>query len=332
MVKSVNEAFKLFMKNNINLDAEKVKQARESRDNLLMNLQEFDNEDFFHLCQNYNVHFGSFSRKTKCSPLDDIDLMIGLTADGATYNQFESWDNITIIASSLNDSQQNSINSDGTLNSTLVLNKFKKKLEKVREYQNSDLKRNGEAVVLNLISKDWSFDIVPCFHTVVENNGRAYDIIPNGNGKWKKTDPIIEQDRISKVNTKHNGRVLDTIRLVKYWNRRGKMPTIISYVLETMIVDYFESITDTPQLIEQRFRDVLYYIKDHIWTNIYDSKGIEGNINELDYFEKSKIQTRAFNDYNKTLNAISAELTDKDQEKAINIWGDIFGEEFPKYE
>ena len=110
------------------------------------------------------------------------------------------------------------------------------------------------------------------------------------------------------------------------------MPTMVSYVLETMILDYFDSITKTPDWIEQRFRDVLCYIKNNIWNSIYDSKGIEGDINNLSYNEKYTIQVRATNDYDKACNAISVELNENNQQKAINIWRDIFGSGFPQYE
>ncbi len=190
MATTVNAAFKEFMKDIVNLDPDVVSAARISRDNLLDNIAEFDEKDgFFDLYEGFNVHFGSFARKTKCRELDDIDLMIGIAANGATYNQDDPWDNVRITASTTNSAQKGCARDDGTLNSTKVSNMFKSKLESVREYSHSEVQRNGEAVILNLKSKDWSFDIVPCFHTVTESDGRAYYLIPNGQGNWKKQIP-----------------------------------------------------------------------------------------------------------------------------------------------
>lgn len=98
---------------------------------------------------------------------------------------------------------------DGTLNSTQVANKFKNELKNVREYARSDVRRNGEAVVLNLRSKVWSFDVVPCFYTAKENNGRQYYLIPNGNGNWKKTDPTWDKERVTTANQGKDGRLLN---------------------------------------------------------------------------------------------------------------------------
>lgn len=331
MAKTVNGAFDEFRRDYVDLDPDVVSAARASRDNLLENIKEFDDKDnFFDLCQNFDLHFGSFSRKTKCRELNDIDLMIGIAASYATYNNNDEYDNVHITVGN-NSAQKECANSDGTLNSTLVLNRFKKELSKLRDYSRSDIKRDHEAITLNLISKDWSFDIVPCFHTVKESDGRDYYLIPNGNGNWKKTEPRIEQDRVTQLSKKHNGKVRDTIRLVKYWNKRGKMPTVTSYVLETMILDYFENIDSCSDYIDLRFRDVLEYIKSYIYYPVYDSKKIEGNINSLTLDEQVALSTRASIDYEKAKMAVSAELNEKDTAKSIRIWRSLFGDDFPTY-
>lgn len=216
MATTVNNAFDAFMKDIVNLDPDVVSKARESRDNLLENIAEFDDEDgFFDLCQDFNVHFGSFARKTKCRELDDIDLMIGIAANGATYNSSDPWDDVHITASITNQAQKDCTREDATLNSTQVINKFKSKLKHVREYSRSDIHKSGEAVVLNLTSKEWSFDIVPCFHTVTESDGRSYYLIPNGKGNWKKTDPLKDKEHVTNTNKDKEGRVLELIRLCK---------------------------------------------------------------------------------------------------------------------
>ena len=116
------------------------------------------------------------------------------------------------------------------------------------------------------------------------------------------------------------------------------MPNITSYVLETMVLDYFTQANhsvynngtyyDYPDM---HFRDSLHYISNHIMHTVQDSKGIQGDINTLTYEQKSKIQTRANNDYNKACNAVRAETQENNNQKSITIWRDIFGDNFPKY-
>ncbi len=332
MALTVNAAFSEFMKDIVNLDPDVTKNARDSRDNLLANIAEFDDkDDFFDLCESFNIQFGSFARKTKCRELDDIDLMIGIAANGATYCSDNPWDNTKISASKTNAAQVACTSNDGTLNSTLVINKFKKKLENVREYQRSEINKRGEAVVLNLISKDWSFDIVPCFHTVKESDDRDYYLIPNGSGGWKKTDPTVDRDAVQTINQDLDGRVLELIRIVKRWNKTKRANTIPSYLLEAMLIDYCRTKTELNQYIDLRFRDALLYVANNISKNVYDPKNIQGNINTLSVYDKIVLQQKASEDYDKACEAASYETKDKDHQKSITKWGEIFGQDFPTY-
>ena len=332
MAKTVNGAFNTFMQNYVNLDKGVVEKARKSRDNLLDNIKDFNkNNEFFRLCSDFNIQFGSFARKTKCRPLNDIDLMVGISADGAVYDSANQWDNITLYASDANDCQMQCANSNGSLNSTLVLNRFKKELEKLPEYQHSEIKRNHEAIVLNLISKDWSFDIVPCFFTKPEVDGRTFYLIPNGKGNWKKTDPRIDKDRISKLRKTHGNAMLDAIRLFKYWNKYANTCTIDGYISECLLLQYFE-LNNNDSELKFLFYDLLLYVRNNIYFDIQDPKGIQGNINNLSFNEKSNIQTKVDNIIYKANEALRTEIYDNNTEKAINIWRNIFGEDFPKYE
>ena len=329
---TVNNAFVKFMRDVVNLDKNVVSEARLSRDNLLKNIAEFDeNDDFFNLRDSFNIQFGSFARKTKCRELDDIDLMIGIAANGATYCSSDPWNNVTIFASTTNSAQKDCMSEDGTLNSRLVSNKFKKKLELVREYSCSDIRRDGEAIILNLKSKKWSFDIVPCFYTVKENDGRSYYLIPNGSGNWKKTDPAKDRDLVTSINQYKEGRVLELIRLCKKWNKVNNVKTMPSYMLETMIINFAASQKELDQRIDIRFIKAIGYISSHIFDTVNDMKLIQGNINNLNMHDKLHIKQKSFGDYNKACEALKQDLLGN-QENAINKWREIFGNDFPKYE
>lgn len=331
MPTTVNAAFSEFMKNSVNLDPEITQQARTSRDNLLSNIAEFSNsDDFFNLCLDFNLHYGSFSRKTKCRELNDIDLMIGISADGATYNSLQPWNEITMIASERNECQIACIDDSGLLNSIKVLNIFKKKLSGLRDYCRSDIKRNYEAIVLNLTSKDWSFDIVPCFYTTTESNGRNYYLIPNGKGGWKKTDPRIDRESVKQANAQSNGRLLELVRLIKYWNQITWGCDIPSYLLEVILINYSQQ-TALNTYIDIRFRDALYYLHNDIMNDIYDPKQIQGNINDLIYADRLALRKKIYDNYLIANEAIRLETIEIDHKKSINKWKEIFKNEFPSY-
>lgn len=77
MATTVNNAFTEFMKEKVNLDQEKTKIARSSRDNLIDNIKGFSGDsDFLVVYTDKILRFGSFERHTKIRPIDDIDLML----------------------------------------------------------------------------------------------------------------------------------------------------------------------------------------------------------------------------------------------------------------
>jgi hypothetical protein len=90
MAKTVVEAFNKFMADTVNLDPDRTKKARGSRDWLVGQIGAFPDDDtkFPNIYTEKNIFYGSFSRRTKKRPLDDIDIMICLKADGCTYNEY----------------------------------------------------------------------------------------------------------------------------------------------------------------------------------------------------------------------------------------------------
>ena len=348
MATSVNAAFTQFLNDTINIPKSTSDNAKSSREFLFEQIKYLsDNTHFLKVAPQYNINFGSFARKTKIKPLDDIDIIIDLDGSNLII-EGSQWNNITLkVSNNCTDKLIISASDKYTqywgepiyyLNSDKVKNKLVSALQTISQYEKAEIHARGEAVTLKLKSYSWNFDIVPAFYYAGNSYTKPYYLIPNGYGKWKKTNPKLEQERVSKLNQKFNNVVLPTIRLVKYWNKRGKMPNITSYVLETIVLDYFNQANhnvvndgkyyDYPDI---HFRDALYYISSHIMGYVQDTKGFEGDINTLTYDQKYKIKTRAYNDYSKAYNAVNAETNEQDNQKSMRIWKEIFGDDFPKY-
>lgn len=333
MAKTVIEAFNDFLKDTVNLDSEQTKKARSSRDWLVGQIGSFPDKDekFPYIYTDKNIFYGSFTRRTKKRPLDDIDMMICMSANGCTYLEYS--DRIEITAPDTA-SRFLPYRNDGTsiLNSRKLINKYVAKLADIPQYDKAEIKRNLEAATLNLTSYDWVFDIVPCFFTTEDQLGKTYYIIPDGKGNWKKTDPRIDRDRLIELNSKHKGNLLNVIRTVKYWNKRARMPSMSSYLLENMILEYYQSKqSEASQFVDMELVDVFLYLHSRVLNNVNDPKGIQGNINSLTNDEKQKISKTAYDDYVIAYNARRLE-NQKDMKGSINKWIEIFGNEFPKYE
>jgi len=326
MANTVNTAFNEFNKDIVNLDSDRTIKANSSRDWLYGQLNNFDSKedlDFPFKYEEKHIKFGSFARKTKIRELDDVDIMFCLTANGATYTK--SSETYTIhtpnAGNRLVDLSDNDI-----LNSRKVLNKIKLSLSQIDHYKSADLHSRGEAVTLDLQSYEWVFDIVPCFYT--DTN---LFLIPDGNGNWKSTDPRIDQNLVTTTNQNYNGRVLQLIRTLKYWNRHNSTHDITSYLFEQIVLNFTNTQPELSQWIDLGIRDFFHYLSTYIYYAVNDPKGIQGDLNKLSAEQKKAISEKSAWAYDKSKEAIYAETEEKDQEKAINKWGEILGTKFPFY-
>ena len=322
MPKTVDSAFRDFLDNEVNLDPNQSKRARGSRDYLLANIVEFGKaDDFFDLCSDYNLYYGSFARKTKKKPLDDIDLMVGFNGYGYFYRKEE--DHYLISVSDRD--KEYGCTDDGYLNSRKVIELLKSGLYQISNYQKSEIHRNMQAITLQLSSYPWNFDIVPCFYT-----DAGFYLIPNGYGKWEKTDPRIDNDHTTNLNQRFGGHLLELIRLVKYLNSKRSTVTIPSYLLEVIILDYYANQSfNGDWKIDDNLKNIFREIAIRILGSVDDPKKIQGDINTLEWEDRDKI----FAFYNKKADeawdAVWQRIMGNEQ-AAIDIWGDIFGEKFPR--
>jgi hypothetical protein len=333
MAASVVQAFNEFMKNTVNLDPETTKKAIGSRDWLINQITNFKAKDidFPTSFEAININYGSFARKTKIRELDDIDIMIGLSGQGSTYMSYINKVEITVSAEA-HDLLKLCHPNSNSLNSKRVINQFVSGCMNVPQYRVAEIKRNQEAAVLNLTSYPWSYDIVPCFITSEDINGKSYYLIPDGNGHWKKTDPRIDQARIIQINQNHDGNVLQVIRILKYWNKIAMMPTIPSYLLETLALNYYEGkCSKAVKFVDLEFVNAISYIYSNIMGDVNDPKNLQGNINNLTYDERMKIKNKTAEDYHTAVAARDFEHN-KDFESSIRRWRELFGNAFPKYE
>ncbi|MCC4226288.1 hypothetical protein LL295_22635 [Vibrio campbellii] len=329
MAKTVNSAFQQFMTDYVNLEQDQVATARKSRNWLVTQLNNLPSkyDDFPALYEEKHKGFGSFARSTKKRNLDDIDHLVCMSANGVTYT--EIGDTIFMHVPDQCKPFNGLLQTDGTfLSSIRVVNRFVKYLNDIPQYQRADIKRNQEAATLKLTSHPWNFDIVPCFFTAPNSQGQTFYIIPDGKGNWKKTDPRKDQERTTRVNQLRDGKVLQAIRLMKYWNARPTMPSMGSYLLENMILDYYEQCTAS-QWLDFEAKYLLAHIRDSIFNEVQDPKGIQGNINNLDFDERFAIYNRAKKDYDSAVEAYNNETSNPNY--AISKWRSIFGTNFPSY-
>ncbi len=328
MARTVGSAFDEFLKKTVRLDKDRSDLAKSSKNSLITQISNFPDDGIFPLLHpDISIDYGSFSRKTKIRPLDDIDIMVILHAQGS--NRVDSLEHIEIHVNPGAKTLLPLCN-DGTyiLNSIKVINKFKEYIKGVRMYSKAEIKRNQEALTLNLSSYEWVYDLVPSF-VALDFNSSTFYLIPDGKGNWKKTDPRIDKQRTESIKSLQDISVLDVIRIFKFWTKRSTMPTMKSYYLENLILNYYDTKTSSNS-IRVEILNILAHIHHNVGLPLNDPKGFQGDINHLTVEERDKIKNKAAEDYHKTKKANAAEENGNIKE-SIEIWTEIFGGNFPKY-
>lgn len=327
MARTIQSALKQMIEENVNMPSERVKKARASRDWLLERIENFEkNTQHLYFCKNFNLHFGSFSRRTKVRPIDDIDIMIGLNGHLLYWKDIYDYKNCSIhLKSDVQTSGlwKDCLNEDKSLNSTKLLNKFKYALTNISHYESANIHRSQQAITLKLSSYEWNFDLVPCFHTT-----SGVYLIPNGKGGWMKTNPEKDQELVTSINKKHNGNFLELVRLVKYWNSKAfdrKANIESSYLLEVMLANYYSS-RESLSNIEYEFEQSLNYLRDNIRNTVDDPKNIEGNLNHLSDDEKTNLILRIDNDLKNIKDAKKVSMG-----QSFEYWKKVLGNKFPNY-
>lgn len=335
MAKTITEAFNTFQKDIVNLCSKTSKNAKNSRDWLLTNISKFpeNNSNFPLLYPEIDIAFGSFARRTQTRPLDDIDLMVGINADECYYQE-KSWDDIAIcFPDSYSGRLKNysDTRNPSHLSSTRITNAFKEELKGIAQYSSANIKRDGEAASLKLVSYPWNFDIVPCFLTKPNVLEKTYYLIPNRNGGWKKTDPRIDRSRVTTINQNNEGYILNVIRILKYWKQEKKI-NIGSFLLETMVLNYYENKQDhsCSQFVDLELKNIFPYLANNIQYDVSDPKNIQTNINDLQSLDRVLLNIK-FNKYYHIIKEAREFESNSEIEKSINKWKEFFGNSFPSY-
>ncbi len=332
MAYTVWGSFDWFRKNFVDLDPEVTKTARKSRDYLFEQIEQIETNDasFPRLYGNY-LSFGSFARRSKICPLNDIDVMIPLSGRGTQDNASQSSIYTRWLKITSNDSPLYPFRDDyGYVNSTKILNRFKSGLSNVPNYRKADIHKTMQAVTLTLSSYPWTFDIVPSV-PIGDGTGKTlYFLIPDGTGDWIQTDPRIDSNNITRVNQQHDGEFLPTLRLIKYWNQRTYKPVLQSYYFETLAIkvfDYATKIEDYQKAIKYFFD----YCPSYILSTCPDPKNLGPALDaSLEWETKQKV-VKAMNEASEKAGYALMYEGQSNDEDAIYWWGRIFGPEFPTY-
>lgn len=342
MATTINGAFTQFRRDCVDLDPKQVVKARQSRDYLQKQIRALARNmpDFPELETEPPVFVssGSFSRGTKIQPLDDIDFFVVMSLAELTYDHafvdsrkyyvqtklsFRKRPRTSALARLADDT--------GKVSSRRVLNRFKGTLATVPNYALADIKRNREAVSLQLPSYPWVFDIVPVVPVPhwfgwFTKEADCY-LMPNGKGEWMRSDPRKDTASTMEANQKHNKLLLPTIRLIKYWNKNRLRQGLSSYYIETLCLKVFDSslrITSIHGALATFFKQAPAWVR----RGCPDPKGFGPHLDSgIDRDTKAKV-IAAMKDAAQNAKQALRDERDGHLDNALDVWAKIFGPNF----
>jgi hypothetical protein len=329
MARTVWGAFNEFRRDVVDLDPEQAKTARASRDYLYEQMKWLE-RNYGTFPRSYKfVPYGSFSRKTKIRPLDDIDFLVVLDGTGVyeSQNGYTSYLVLQDAASNFAPFKDDI----GCVSSIRVLNRIRSGLESVGNYRKAEVRRNQEVVSLTLSSHPWTFDIAPAIEIVDRwSRGTLYYLIPNGSGHWKRTNPDKDQEFITRVNQRHGGDFIPLLRLLKFWNNRTYKRVLGSYYFETLALRAFEYAYG----FEDFQRGIKFFFDNgpaQLMSSCPDPKGLGPNLDaDIGYETKVSVRDKMREVAELAGNALYYERGGN-HEYAIGYWRDVFGGDFPTY-
>lgn len=313
-----------FLEKEINLTQVSISQGSKSHNyirSILLNRRETDSSFPWLLDEDFLS--GSYSRATKLHPLNDIDVMMVLDGAGLIPVGLNETHYVIGNPEGLHSPAHQHLGYDNLLNSSSILTTFEKSIK--QSHPNSSIKKNGQAVNIQLDAYGLGIDIVPCFHIKpLDNTQKDFYYIPIGNGNpgWLKTNPKIDNTISTRLHEKHNRKLKAIIKLLKYWNREKNNDRIKSYHLESIAWYVFHNhqsqVTSITEGIKYFFTNARTYLEKPLPDATGIGEPVDAYMTELDRHTSLLALDKA-----KAVVQLSGFLP-----PAISSWKAIFGNKF----
>lgn len=234
---------------------------------------------------------GSYRRHTKIDPLRDIDLVIELDDDHKPrYYPDQPKRLLRDLAADLQAS-----------------------------YPKGKVTIQKRSVNLQPASSDFGFDIVPAFR---RSNAGTIEIPDTGRDGFISSCPKRHSDIVSAQNAATGGKLVPTIKIMKFWNRdRNVIAKLRSFYVEVLTLD---SLKSDPGSLSAAVAIVFRKMSELAGTPIPDPAGIGNPVTA----KISPADAVALRNKLKEVSRLADEALDLEakggQEKALKRWAHIF--------
>ena len=210
------------------------------------------------------------------------------------------------------------------INSNTLLSKISQDLND--RYINTNIRKDGQAIVVKFGGGQNSMDIVPALFKGFQDRWPVY-WIADGSGDWLETSPEGHNLYLKKANVKSGGKLCKTAQIIRYWKycRSNSIP-ISSFYIDLMLAnsEICIGVKSYTEIIYNFFN----LMKEHNSRGIRDPMGIAGVIKAAN----TTAQLNTINsiiDYSYSHSKIALFLENvKDYKGANEQWDIVFNHDF----
>lgn len=234
---------------------------------------------------------GSLGRGTAIKGSSDVDLIFDLPKE--VFDKFDAYD------------------SNGQ---SALLQEVKGVL--VERYPKTKMRGDGQVVVIEFAK--YTIELVPGFKQ--EDNTFTYPDTHDG-GKWKKTDPISEQEECSKANEKSNGIYYDFCHLIRAWKNQWGFK-FGGLLIDTLVYNHFKTNNYYNTATTEDYIEILKSLFDYLQSQDKEQKYwfAVGSNQHVYNSENGKFISKAKTAYKK--------LSEATEEEALDKLVELFGKDF----
>jgi predicted nucleotidyltransferase len=250
---------------------------------------------------------GSHSRGTAIRGASDLDVLVRVPRDMAMWG-------------------------DSLKSSQTVLQNVRDALSD--RYTNTDIRRDGQAIVVNFAGGGRSVDVVPAiFQGMVDAQKdikrRPQFLIPTGNGDWLPTSPQAHGAFIEVAEARSRGKLKYAAQLLKFW-RHCRTPSIPALSFHFDMLLAADRVAEGAKSYQMILLDAFDLLRRRGCRALQDPMGISGFIPAAKSESQRAVLLEAANSaYLRARKAVSEEMAGRFEE-ASYYWNIIFNDCFPR--
>ncbi len=259
--------------------------------------------------------FGSITKDTLLIGSSDINVMIMCKVDPKKEQFFDNYNELYPLSTYIPLPQL--MMEDDTINPKSMYNLIHSKLQdNAKQLEIDEIIPTFPSIKIKFKDVKIIVDFSPTIMFKSKHLKKTVYATPYNDNTYKFVDPYPDRHSFDLIAPKLRKQAKTQVLLLKYWAALYLPHLKISYLLESMVINYY--VSSSTSLIftklndAERFFTIISHVSKAIFHPILDTKEIENDINFLNDYQKSQILEQISNTVN-TMNELESTCQTKKQ-------------------